>query len=173
MQAEYHGLGAPSQDRALPRGKIAHAVCVRISGVLGGNNHRLGRKLGNSSGRKSTSGGITMHRSHCVKSWRNTCLVAQCSSEPELCGVAKATSEAFCQRSVLHDLGKYLSHLLYSDASAVLGIIQRRGQSKMRHINRNCFFVQPLNADRMFQFAMAPVSKHHLRSRDAGPRVGP
>ena len=107
--------------------------------------------------RKSTSGGLILHGSHYIKSWSKTqSLVALSSAESELYAIVKASSEALGLRSILQDMGKEFANVILSDASAALGIIQRQGLGKLRHVDCSFLFVQNLNANKTFQFAKVP-----------------
>ena len=48
---------------------------------------------------------------------------------------------------------KKYSRALFSDASAALGIIQRQGLGKLRHIDCSYLFVQNLNAEKVIRFS--------------------
>ena len=87
---------------------------------------------GNASDRRSTSGGVFMHGSHCVKSWSKTpSLVALSSAESELYAMVKASAEAMGFQSVIRDLG---TTVVYSVASAALGChtTPRSGKTQTR-----------------------------------------
>ena len=104
--------------------------------------------------RKSTSGGVIMHGEHYVKSWSKTqSLVALSSAESELYALVKASAESLGLKSTLHDMDKNLGVLIYSDASAALGVIQRQGLGKLRHVDCSFLFVQGLNARKVIQYS--------------------
>lgn len=75
------------------------------------------------------------------------------SAEPELHGVAKATSEALRFRSVLRDLGTDVANRPYSDAIAVPGIIQGQGLEKPWLVGCNYIFVEAPNTHIVYQFS--------------------
>ena len=50
-------------------------------------------------------------------------------------------------------MDKSFGAILYRDASAALGVVQRQGLGKLRHIDCRYLFVQALNADKVVQFA--------------------
>lgn len=98
-----------------------------------------------------------MHESNYIKRWSNTrSLVALSSAGSEQYGVVNATSEALWFRSVLRGLGKDFANRLYSDAGAVLSIIQRHGLGKLRHVDCKYLFVQRLNAHKALKFSNVP-----------------
>ena len=108
----------------------------------------------NTGDRRSTSGGLILRGSHYIKSWSKTqSLVALSSAEAELYGIVKCSSEILGLKSIVQDMDKCLGALLYSDASAALGVIQRQGLGKLRHIDCSYLFVQAINADKVVQFA--------------------
>ena len=104
--------------------------------------------------RRSTSGGVILHGGHYIKSWSRTqSLVALSSAEAELYGIVKCSSELLGFKSIIQDLDKSLGAILYSDASAALGVVQRQGLGRLRHIDCSYLFVQALNANKVVQFA--------------------
>ena len=103
--------------------------------------------------RRSTSGGVCVHGSHMIKCWcRTQALVALSSAEAELYGIVKATAETMGLVSVMHDLGQVTTGHLLADASAALGILQRRGLGKVRHLNTNFLWVQEVAATRGIRY---------------------
>ena len=111
--------------------------------------------------RKSTSGGIILNGSHYVKSWSKTqSLVALSSAESELYALVKASAEALGIKTTLKDMNKEIGILVYSDASAALGIIQRQGLGRVRHIDCSFLFVQDLNARKTIQYGKVAGSEN-------------
>ena len=95
-----------------------------------------GRKLS----RKSTSAGVIMRGSHVIKSWSsNQAVIALSSGEAEYYSLVKAASMTVGLRSISVDLGVEfgLPIALESDASAAIGIANRVGLGKVRHIETN------------------------------------
>ena len=87
------------------------------------------------STRKSTSGGVAMFGSHCLKSWSvNQQVIALSSGEAEYYGLVKGSSNALGLIGMLKDVGIDLAITLHTDASAAKGIANRRGLGKVRHI---------------------------------------
>ena len=108
----------------------------------------------NAGDRKSTSGGVILHGRHFIKAWSKTqSLVALSSAEAELYAIVKTSSELLGLRSIIQSLGKTFGALIYSDASAALGVIQRQGLGRLRHVDCSFLFVQALNADKVLQYA--------------------
>ena len=75
------------------------------------------------------------------------------SAESELYGIVKCSSEVLGFKSIVQDMDRHLGAILYSDASAALGVIQRQGLGKLRRVDCSCLFAQTLNADKVVQFA--------------------
>ena len=76
--------------------------------------------------RKSTSGGLIMHGSHCLKSWSSTqSVIAGSSGEAEYYGIVKGGSNSLGMRSLMSDLGVTVSIHIKSDASAAIGVASR------------------------------------------------
>ena len=95
--------------------------------------------------RKSTSAGVIMLGKHMIKSWSsNQAVVALSSGEAEYYALVKAASVAMGTRTLLRDMG--ISGLgpieLKSDASAAIGIGNRIGIGKVRHIEVTQLWVQ-------------------------------
>ena len=111
----------------------------------------------NACDRKSTSGGVIMLGMHYIKSWSKTqSLVALSSAESELYAVVKTSSEVLGFKSIVQDMDKVFGALVFSDASAALGVIQRQGLGRLMHVDCSFLFVQSLNANKVVQFAKVP-----------------
>ncbi len=92
---------------------------------------------------RSTSGGALMHGWHCVKSWSTTqATVALSSGESELYSLTKGASQALGLIALAADLGLQLNANLHTDASATIGIVQRQGLGKLRHIGVQYLWLQ-------------------------------
>ena len=118
-------------------------------------------QIGHKADRRSTGGGIIMHGSHYIKSWSKTqALVALSSAESELYAIAKASSETLGLMSTIRDMNKNFNSALFSDASAALGVVQRQGLGKLRHIDCNYLFVQNLNAEKVIGFVKVPGTEN-------------
>ena len=84
--------------------------------------------------RRSTSGGAAMYGSHLVKHWSQTqTTVALSSGEAELTGICKGASTCIGLQSVAKDLGFHWPLEIHSDATAAIGICNRRGLGEIRH----------------------------------------
>ena len=93
--------------------------------------------------RKSTSGGIVMLGTHCIKTWStNQQVVATSSGEAEYYGMVKGASNGLGVQGMLRDSGVILGITLCTDSSAAKGIASRRGLGKVRHIELAELWVQ-------------------------------
>ena len=111
--------------------------------------------------RKSTSGGVILFGSHYIKSWSKTqSLVALSSAESELYALIKCTSEVLGVKSALADWGVNMAAVIKSDASAALGIIQRQGLGKVRHIDCSYLYIQQVCAEKVLTFSKVPGARN-------------
>ena len=103
--------------------------------------------------RKSTSGGAIMLGSHVVRTWSKTQnTVAQSSAESELLAIVKAATEALGMISLAADLGIGLTARIHIDASAALGILERRGVGRVRHLDVGALWLQEQALRRVVEF---------------------
>ena len=103
---------------------------------------------GCSQTRRSTTGGCITVGKHTIKGWSKTqALVAPSSGESELYAVLKAAAETLGLMSMLKDLNWKMTGQVYGDASAALGIINRTGLGKTRHIDISLLWIQQTAAE--------------------------
>ena len=87
--------------------------------------------------------------SHLIKSYsRQQRTIALSSAEAEVHALVAASSEALGLVAYAADLGFVLKPIIYTDASAALGIAQRRGLGKLRHVQTQALWVQQLNCEK-------------------------
>ena len=80
---------------------------------------------------------------HCIKAWSKTqAVVAKSSAEAELYGVVRGATEGLGMLTLVKDLGGDMRMQVHLDAAAVKSIIERRGLSKIRHIDVNVLWLQ-------------------------------
>ena len=92
---------------------------------------------------RSTSGGAAQCGWHSIKTWSTTqTVVALSSGEAELYSLTKGAAQALGIMSMANDLGVKLEGMINTDASATLGIIQRQGLGKLRHIRTQYLWIQ-------------------------------
>ena len=93
--------------------------------------------------RRSTSGGVIRLGQHTIKTWSTTqTTVSLSSGEAELHGLSKAGSVALGVRSVAYDLDIHLNIDIYSDSSAAIGVVRRRGLGRIRHLDVEDLWLQ-------------------------------
>ena len=92
---------------------------------------------------RSTSGGIITIGDHTIKSYsRQQKVVALSSAEAELYAMVAASAETLAIIAYARDLGMSLEGEVYTDSSAALGISQRAGIGKVRHLRTQGLWVQ-------------------------------
>ena len=102
--------------------------------------------------RKSTSGGVAMLGRCCVKSWSKTQnTIAQRSAESELLATVRGATEGIGLISLAQDIGIKLDVRMHVDASAALGIIERRGVGRVRHLDVGTLWLQEQQLRRILE----------------------
>ena len=85
--------------------------------------------------RRSTSGGVVMFGSHCIKTYSQTQeTIALSSGESEFYGIVKAAAMGPGMKGLMEDLGVGVEVQVNTDSSAAKSIIARRGTGRARHI---------------------------------------
>ena len=80
---------------------------------------------------------------HVLKTWSSTqATIALSSAEAELYALVKGAAQTLGMMSLARDLGVELRGRISTDASAALGIIQRQGLGKLRHIATQFLWIQ-------------------------------
>ncbi len=83
--------------------------------------------------RKSTSGGVFMSGSHCIKTHSHTQeTIALSSGESEFYGIVKAATVGIGDRSLLNDLGLEMEVHVNTDSSAARNSASMRGAGRAR-----------------------------------------
>ena len=129
--------------------------------------------------RKSSSGGTIMVGKHCIKTWSKTqAVIAKSSAEAELYGVVRGATEALGMCSLYKDFGKQMNIQVHIDAAAAKGIIERRGLSKVRHIDVNVLWLQEVCARKILPVDKVPgednpadLTTKHLTSQKVAKYV--
>ena len=81
--------------------------------------------------RKSTSGGVVMIGSHCIKSWSKTqAIIAELSAEAELYAVVRGGTDGFGMITLMADMAKTSRLQLHLDATAAKGLSNAAGCRK-------------------------------------------
>ena len=90
---------------------------------------------------------------HTIKTWSKTqALIALSSGESELYAALKAAAETLGLLAILKDLGWVLTGEVWSDANAAIGIINRNGLGKTRHIETGLLWIQQIAAQQRLKF---------------------
>ena len=90
-----------------------------------------------------------MRGTHTLRFWAKTqASIAQSSAESELFGAVRGGVEALGAQTLLSDLGVTCDIRLLLDASAALGILQRRGVGKVRHLDVGALWLQEREAQK-------------------------
>ena len=95
--------------------------------------------------RKSTSGGVVQLGGHTIRTWStHQSVIALSSGEAEYYGMVKGASVGLGVRALMEDLGwEYSGSIeLRTDASAAIGIANRVGVGKVRHIEVSQLWLQ-------------------------------
>ena len=93
--------------------------------------------------RKSTSGGCILFGNGCVRTWSKTqATTATSSAESELLACVKGAAESIGIVPLGADLGLELKFRLHMDAAAAVGILERRGVGKVRHLDVGTLWLQ-------------------------------
>ena len=107
--------------------------------------------------RKSTSGGTLMRGRHGLKAWSKTqATIAKSSGESELFGAVRGAVEALGAQTLAADFGDVVRARMHMDATAAMGIINRRGLSKIRHLDTDVLWLQEQECKRLL-----PTEKIH------------
>ena len=95
------------------------------------------------STRKSSSGGGIRIGSHLVKSLARTqSTIATSSGEAELYAACKGASELIGIQALAKDFGRLLAAELRVDAKATIGMVNRAGLGKLRHVDVGHLWIQ-------------------------------
>ena len=78
-----------------------------------------------------------------IKHWSKTqSTISLSSGEAELHGIAYGAAQALGMQSLLKDLGWTIQIRVHSDATAAIGICQRKGLGKVRHLATTDLWIQ-------------------------------
>jgi len=93
--------------------------------------------------RKSTSGGVLMHGTHCLAHWARTqANVALSSGEAELNAALKGGVELIGAEVLLHELGRPINLQIFGDSAACKGMLSREGAGRLKHIQVKQLWLQ-------------------------------
>ena len=81
--------------------------------------------------------------SHCIKTWSSTQKnITLSSGEAALVACVKMCTELLGVVQLMEDWGSNLTAQVYVDSSAAIGITQRRGNGKLRHVKVGMLWIQ-------------------------------
>ena len=97
---------------------------------------------------RSTSGGIVTVGSHVLKTYsKQQKTVALSSAEAELHAMVAASAETLGVLALMADMGSKVEGEVFADSTAALGIAQRTGMGKLRHVRTQALWVQEVRAE--------------------------
>ena len=86
--------------------------------------------------------------SHVIKTYsKQQRTIALSSAEAELHAMVAASAECLGIMALLKDMGRVMAGDIYSDLSAALGIAQRQGIGKLRHVRTQALWVQEVRSE--------------------------
>ena len=111
--------------------------------------------------RKSCSGGCIMRGSHILKTWaKDQSVVALSSGEAEMYAAVRTGTEALGLQALAEDMGVKMKIRMKIDASATLGMINRRGLGKVRHIEVSNLWLQNAVRDNLIEVMKIPSKEN-------------
>ena len=127
--------------------------------IIGGyTDSEWGRRT---TSRRSASGAVIMTGNHVIQSysWQQKVL-ALSNAEAEMYGIVACSAEVRGILACVIDMGLKFVGTIYADASAALGIVQRRGDGKARHIRTQSLCLQEAHAHKRLSFAKVDGSRN-------------
>ena len=102
---------------------------------------------------KSTSGGAIMLGRHWLKSWSSTQkTVALRSGEAELTAIVKMSTEMIGVLNMMLDWKAQYGARSFADSTAALGVVNRKGSGKLRHVRVGMLWVQGKREDGTLEY---------------------
>jgi hypothetical protein len=108
--------------------------------------------------RKSSSGGTIAIGGHLIRAYSKTqSVIAKSSGESELYAAVRASAEGLGILTLFADFGlKNMKASVGMDASAAIGIAQRQGIGKLRHVEVDVLWLQEQQARRLLPIVKVP-----------------
>ena len=107
--------------------------------------------------RKSTCGGCILRGRALIKAWSKTLPTLMLSTgEAELGALVKGATEGEGFLAILHDFDMAANIVMESDASAAIGITQRQGLGKIRHLAVADLWIQQRVKDGVLKVTKVP-----------------
>ena len=137
-----------------PRGIMTYAWQQRVESLTVYTDSDWG---GDIKTRKSTSGGCILRGLHLIGHWcRTQQSIALSSCEAELNGICKAAMEGLGARNLTVELGIEEKVEIRADASAAVGVVQRKGAGKIKHLEVKQLWVQEHEKKRNLKMTKIP-----------------
>ena len=108
---------------------------------------------------------------HCLKAWSKTqSIIAKSSGESDLFGVIKGSTEGLGLITLAKDFGVEVATRVHVDATAAKGMVERRGISRVRHIEVDNLWIQEMEARRMLPIGKVDGGENHadLMTKNVG-----
>lgn len=116
---------------------------------------------GDKASMKSTIGGCLWHGAHLLKVWSKTqAAISLSSAEAELYAAVHCAAEALGLQSLMKDLSGDAKIHLGMDASAALGMINRQGLGKARHVETQWLWIQQAAREGRIQVTKIPGAEN-------------
>ena len=110
--------------------------------------------------RKSISGAC-FNGQHMIRSFSKTqSTVALSSAEAELYAMTSACSEALGLQLMAREFGREVELMIHVDASAAIGIAQRKGLGKIRHLEVQSLWIQDALRQRRLELLKVPGAEN-------------
>ena len=94
-----------------------------------------------------------MRGSHCLKTWASTQKnITLSSGEAELVAVVKMSTEVIGLLQLAQKWGIEMDGHVYTDSSAALGVVRRKGNGKLRHIKVGMLWIQEKSESEELRF---------------------
>ena len=98
---------------------------------------------------------------HAINSYsKQQKVIALSSAEAETYGMVACSAEVLGIQACARDMGLVYDGTIYADASAALGIVQRRGVGKVRHIRTQSLWLQEAHATKRLGFEKIDGSRN-------------
>ena len=126
--------------------------------------------------RKSTSGGCVMRGKHLLMHWSRTQqTVALSSAEAELNALCKGAQEGLGAKTMTEEIGVPEELSMRTDASAAVGILNRQGTGRIKHLQISQLWLQEKIKDQVLKLFRIPrniniadLLTHHWSEREGG-----
>ena len=111
--------------------------------------------------RKSTTGFCITNGSHLIRSLSKTqSNIALSSAEAELYAITAAAGEGLGAKAMCADFGTPMGVYLHVDASAAIGVAQRKGLGKIRHLDTQPLWIQDAARQKRLSLLKVPGTEN-------------